>query len=428
MVYSFQRLIVYDFSMIDSMNKVYSVSEIISALRSNLKAGFGKVRVEGEISNFRPSSAGHMYFSLKDSDSLINVVMFRSDAQRLDFELKEGLQITAEGSIDVYSPRGRLQLICRHMEQAGIGKLLALLEERKHRLAREGFFEEEKKKPIPVMPKKAAVITSPTGAAIRDILRVLRRRNSGLHLIILPSLVQGDSAAAKLAEQLRVCNRYQLADVVILSRGGGSVEDLLPFSDESLIREIARSRIPVISAVGHEVDIALSDLAADLRAPTPSAAAELVSKSRDELRERLSYAKRLISRSMKNRIERIRMILDQFSGSTLRRSFNFMLQPFYQQVDETREAVKRSMQNRITGARHRLVLATRSVEGSSPQAIMKRGYAVIFKTEGNMGVRSVKDTCRGEKLRAELYDGRIFVQTESTEQTKTTEDSAHETI
>lgn len=266
---------------------VLSVSEITALIKSTLEQGFGGVTIEGEISNFRPAASGHLYFSLKDSDAMLSAVMFRGNARSLRFQPEDGMLVRASGNISVYAKRGNYQIICQTLALSGQGDLLVLLEERKKRLAAEGLFDRDRKQPLPMLPGKVVVVTSPTGAAIRDILNVLRRRAAGIDLIVLPTLVQGDEAGPRIAHQIETANRYHLGDVLILTRGGGSLEDLLPFYDEVVVRAVAASEIPVISAVGHEIDIALSDLAADMRAPTPSAAAELVSSSRLDLLRRV---------------------------------------------------------------------------------------------------------------------------------------------
>ncbi len=286
-------------------NRTYSVSEITELIRMLLETEFTGVRLEGEISNCRPASSGHLYFTLKDHDAMIQAVMFRNRCASLSFRPIDGKKVVVEGNISVYGKRGTYQVVCESMKDDGTGDILLILEERKRRLAAEGLFDQARKRPLPMMPSRVAVVTSPTGAAIRDILNVLRRRNSGLNLVVLPAAVQGDGAAEAIARQIETANLHRLGDVLIVGRGGGSLEDLLPFSEERVVRAVAASRIPVISAVGHEVDVALSDLAADLRAPTPSAAAELVSGSRDDLLRRVRDLESGIRRTLEQRIDRI---------------------------------------------------------------------------------------------------------------------------
>ncbi len=290
--------------MFETIDKLFSVSEITSLIKDSLEGSFRGVRISGEISNCRPSSTGHLYFTLKDKDAMISAVMFKGRQKGLAFTPKDGMLVNASGNISVYALRGSYQIICDSLEKAGEGDLLAMLEERKQKLAEEGLFDSSRKKPLPLFPSKIAVVTSPTGAAVRDILRVTGRRNSGLNIVILPAPVQGDAAAKKIAEQIRRADEYNLADVVIIGRGGGSLEDLLPFSDEAVVRAVAECSLPIISAVGHEIDRSLSDYAADVSAPTPSAAAEIVSAGHGELADRVRTSYESIVREMRSQSER----------------------------------------------------------------------------------------------------------------------------
>jgi len=287
--------------------RAFTVTEITELVKQSLERDFYDISVEGEISNFRPSSTGHLYFTLKDENAVISAVMFRGRSFALGFTPADGQRVRAWGNLSVYAKRGSYQIIVERMEKSGEGDILAMLEERKRRLAAEGLFDEARKKLLPLLPERVAVVTSPTGAALRDILTVTKRRNAGVNIVILPCPVQGEEAAERIARQIEVANLHRLADVLIVGRGGGSLEDLLPFSDERVVRAIAASEIPVISAVGHEIDLTLSDLAADVRAPTPSAAAELVSARRDELLERVVERKLQIARGLRRRIEEIKL-------------------------------------------------------------------------------------------------------------------------
>jgi exodeoxyribonuclease VII large subunit len=302
-----------------AQERVFSVSEITELIKATLEDGFPRVTVQGEISNFRPSSTGHYYFSLKDNESVISAVMFRGRLSGLSFKPVDGQLVQASGGVSVYARRGSYQLICESLMRAGEGDILALLEQRKRALAAEGLFDEQRKRALPLYPSRVAVVTSPTGAAVRDILRILGRRNSGIDVVILPTPVQGEGADERIAQQIETANRFSIADVLIVGRGGGSLEDLLSFSSERVVRAIAASRIPVISAVGHETDVTLADFAADVRAPTPSAAAELVAASRAELASRVGALESGISSSLRRRLERVRLLLSQFTGENLAR-------------------------------------------------------------------------------------------------------------
>ena len=385
--------------------KIYSVSEITGLIRAHLEEVYPDITVKGEISNFRPSSTGHYYFSLKDQEALLSVVMFKNRILKLNLKPRDGMIVKATGGLSVYPKRGTYQLICEFMEAAGEGDILALLEERKKKLAAEGLFEMERKKPLPLFPSRVAVVTSPTGAAIRDILRVLKRRNSGINLIILPTPVQGDEAASQIAAQIRCANRYNLADVLIVGRGGGSLEDLLPFYDEAVVRAIVESQIPVISAVGHEVDVTLTDLAADVRAPTPSVAAEIVSASRNDLLRRILELQSVFSESMKRRTERASLFLAAFSRESLERNFRFLIQPSLQRLDDAREAIGYGMGDRLSRTRHRLELITGELRAHSPLDILKRGYAVVRLTETRKVLVSIDQTSIGDSVDIRLYKG-----------------------
>ncbi len=273
---------------------VLSIEELNLSIKQLLEGQFNLVWVRGEISNFKAHTSGHFYFSLKDSKSQISAVMFRGFGTRLKFKPIDGMEVIVRGRISVYEPRGNYQVLCEMMEPVGAGALQKAFEQLKEKLKSEGLFEASRKKPIPSLPKHVAIVTSPTGAAIRDILNILSRRAPWLSVTVVPTVVQGEGAAEKICEALLKAQKLADVDVVILGRGGGSIEDMWCFNDEKLARQIAASRIPVISAVGHEIDFTISDFVADLRAPTPSAAAELVAKSSQELTNRLQQLRKLL--------------------------------------------------------------------------------------------------------------------------------------
>lgn len=388
-------------------NNRYSVTAITSLIKRSLESEYSGIRVEGEVSNCRPSSSGHLYFTLKDENAALSVVMFRSRLARLDFPLEDGQLVIASGSISVYEKRGVYQLICERIEKAGIGGILLMLEERKKKLAAEGLFDKALKKPLPLFPSRIAVVTSPTGAAIRDILQVTRRRNAGLHIVVLPAPVQGEGAAEVIAKQISRANELKLGDVIITGRGGGSLEDLLPFSEEVVVRAIAASEIPVISAVGHEVDISLSDLVADVRAPTPSAAAEIVCASRAELLERIGNLRRSIEVEISRRLERIRLLLATFSTKNLERNFRVIIQPVFLRLDDAKENLLRSMQNLTASSRHRLELARQALEARSPYKILSRGYSLVTDAETNKVITDAGATAPGRQVSIRLWKGSL---------------------
>ncbi|MBN1696027.1 MAG: exodeoxyribonuclease VII large subunit [Spirochaetales bacterium] len=389
----------------ETLKKCYRISEITHLIRTMLEGEFQDITIEGEISNFRPSSTGHYYFSLKDNEAVISVVMFKSRLAFLSFTPADGMLVRAMGSISVYPKRGNYQLICESMIQAGAGAILAMLEKRKQALAAQGLFDSSRKKPLPLFPSKVAVVSSPTGAALRDILRVLRRRHSGINLVILPSPVQGDEAAACISEQIRIANLHNLAEVLIVGRGGGSLEDLLPFYEENVVRAIAASDIPVISAVGHETDITLSDLAADVRAPTPSAAAEMVSASREDLSVRVEKAAGAILSNINQRLEKIHLLLQHFLPDNLERTFRMYIQPLLLRFDDAKESLILSFDFHIREKKHRLDLVHNALIAGSPLSILKRGYAVVTQVKTGKALTSPEPVANGERLHIRLSEG-----------------------
>ena len=382
----------------ETAEKVYGVSELTGLVREILEGSFPSVIVEGEISNCRPASSGHLYFSLKDRSSMLQAVMFRYRSRALAFEPGDGMLVRAHGAVTVYAARGQYQLLVEGLERAGEGDLLAMLEERKRRLAAEGLFDQSRKRPLPRLPSRVAVITSPTGAALRDILSVIGRRNSGVDVVILPAAVQGDDAPAQLIAQLEAANRWSLGEVIILGRGGGSLEDLLAFSDEALVRAVAASRIPVISAVGHEIDWALSDYAADLRAATPSAAAELVSESRAGIVGQVRHLSEELETSMRSRLDQLRLLLGRFeprnAEALLMRSF----MPTARRLDEARESLVRGMSDSVESRRRRIGLGSRDLAATSPEAVLARGFAVVRRARGGDAIRDARLLSGGDAL------------------------------
>ncbi|MBP5739747.1 MAG: exodeoxyribonuclease VII large subunit, partial [Spirochaetia bacterium] len=306
-------------------SRCYKVSEITKCIKDYLEGEFYSIQIEGEVSGFKPSSSGHFYFTLKDSTAAISAVLFARSAKNAGYLPKDGDLVVVTGNVTVYAKSGNYQIVCSYIEKAGLGDIFAELEKRKQRLAAEGLFDEAKKRPIPQYPKRIGVVTSPNGAAIRDILRVLKRRNNTIDLIILPAPVQGDEAAPIIAAQIRRANMFKLCDVLLVSRGGGAPEDLLPFSDEEVVRAVAASDIPTISAVGHEIDMVLTDFAADLRAPTPSAAAEMVSREAENVIGRIQECSQSIKDEMLDRLDRARLVMENCSKENLRHSMESLL-------------------------------------------------------------------------------------------------------
>ncbi len=405
--------------MINQADQAYKVSEITAIISGLLEQNLGDIIVEGEISNFRPASSGHWYFSLKDSDAVISVAMFRGRNSRVAFVPKDGMLVRVWGNISVYAKRGSYQIICSRLQQAGTGNILAMLEERKRRLASEGLFDPENKKTIPKLPKSVAVISSPTGAAVRDILHVLERRNAGLHVRVIPCAVQGEHAARQICAGIALANRHSLADVIILGRGGGSLEDLLPFSEESVVRAIANSQIPIISSVGHEIDWALSDFAADLRAPTPSAAAELVTENRADIYRHCINLGQSIAASYMQRLQTVKNLAARFEPETLMERYIIFQHPFLQRLDDAKELLLIETQEIHRDFRKRLELTTSSLEAMSPYTVLQRGYAMIHREDGSILNSAYPEPAENSLLRIHMHDGDIYTRSIQAKQENT---------
>src|SRR6266404_4127678 len=285
-----------------NLRRIWTVRELVGAARSALEREYTDVYVEGEISNHRPAESGHLYFTLKDGDGQLRVVMFRSQARLLRFKPANGMQAIARGRLTIYEARGELQLSAEYLEPKGAGALQVAFEQLKAKLAEEGLFDRERKRPLPAMPNRIGIVTSPRGAAIQDMIHILRRRHAGVNVLIYPAQVQGEYAATEVAAGVKYFNRAKNVDVIVVARGGGSAEDLAAFNDEALARVIAASALPTISAVGHETDFTIADFVADLRAPTPSAAAELVIESRHNIQQRVESLRERLVRASRYRL------------------------------------------------------------------------------------------------------------------------------
>ncbi len=383
-----------------------SVSELTTLIKTTLETSFYGLTVEGEISGFRPASTGHWYFSLKDQSAVISCCMWRSSIPRVPFRPKDGMRVIVTGSISVFEPRGTYQIICTSMRVAGEGDILAMLEERKRKYDALGYFDPAIKKPIPVRPSRVAVITSPTGAALQDILQITGRRNKGMDIIILPAVVQGADAAPTIAARIREVNEFLLADVMIVGRGGGSIEDLLPFSEECVIEAIHESVIPVISAVGHEIDWAISDYVADLRAPTPSAAAELVCQSSLDQIEKVNQLRSSMYDALIGRLNTIKLRIAAFSPAAARAQLESRLNRVRMTLDSDTVSLSHRMESLISARKSKAELLRHKIMALSPLSVLERGYSITSDSQGRT-VRSASQVSCGDKLTLTLKDGKI---------------------
>ena len=366
------------------------------------------VYVKGEISNFKNHiSSGHFYFSLKDKDSQIKAVMFRSSASKMKFVPENGMMVVAHGRVASYVRDGQYQLYADSMEPDGVGALYVAFEQLKQRLAAQGVFAPEKKKPLPKIPKTIGVITSPTGAAVRDIINIATRRFPFAKIVVYPALVQGENAASSLISGIRYFNDTGSADAIIIGRGGGSIEDLWAFNDENLAKTVCASEIPVISAVGHETDFTICDFAADLRAPTPSAAAELAVPDTAELKHKINNIISRESAVLLQMLSAKRETLARYEKSRYLSSPGHM-------IDDRRMALVLSSERLMTSAahvneikKHALSALSGKLEALSPLAVLSRGYGVVSSEEGKV-IKEIADVSVGDKITVKVRDGEIY--------------------
>ena len=363
------------------------------------------VLVKGEISNFKNHYTGHMYFTLKDENSLIKCVMFKSYTTHLSFMPKDGMKVMVLGSVAVFERDGVYQIYAKAMKEDGLGSLYTAYEELKKKLEQEGLFAESHKKKIPFMPKTIGVLTSNTGAVIRDIINVSTRRNPGVHIRLYPVPVQGPGAAEKIAEGIKFMNENKLADVLIIGRGGGSLEDLWPFNEEIVARAIYDSELPIISAVGHETDFTIADFVADLRAPTPSAAAELAVANIEDVRETLKLYNNRYKVALKKKIELMRLSYEKCMARPAYKNLTQKINEQYMVIDTKEKALQNSMMLKLKEAKTSFVKETAKLDSLSPLKTLTRGYSIVTKQESGKVIKSVDDLNSGEKVNLRLSDG-----------------------
>lgn len=418
--------------------KVFTVSEVTSAIKGILEPNFRGISVQGEISNFKLQVSGHLYFSMKDAGAQISAVLFKGHAASLSRMPKEGDQIVAVGEIGLYAPRGQYQIIIRELQFLGVGELLLKLHQLKETLSARGWFDPQRKKELPKLPKRIGVVTSPTGAVIQDILNVLTRRFSGCQILLNPVKVQGDGAAREIAQAIDDFNRYDLADVLIVGRGGGSIEDLWAFNEEIVAKAIFESKIPIISAVGHETDFTIADWVADVRAPTPSAAAEIVIAEKANLVKFLLSTQQHCHQRMNQLIHQAKERLSGLQKHPLFSSPYALLAQPIQQLDAIRaalEILKPSNQiahlseklapypekiltascQLIRQKKERLERLVEHLRSINPQNLLTKGYSILFSEKDGSIILSVKDLPQNQTFTALLQDGRIHATANHTE-------------
>lgn len=413
--------------MAEEASRPCSVSELTEIIKEILESTLTVVTVEGEISNLRQQSSGHLYFTLKDAGAQLSVVMFKWEAARLGFVPQDGMQVVARGEISVYPPRGNYQLKATSLRPKGKGTLQEQFEALKKKLSAEGLFDDDRKKTLPVFPEKVTIITSPTGAAVRDFCQILRRRCPRIEITVFGVKVQGQGAAEEIADAVAEVNRIGEADILILARGGGSIEDLWAFNEEKVVHAVAASTIPTISGVGHEIDFTLCDFASDLRAPTPSAAAEILSKSDDEWREDLLRKRTDLTQFVADFIAEMRQRLVTFSDHYVFREPMRIIEDYAQQVDQLQGSLSRSAlrtverarekyhyleerfsrtspRDMISEKRERLTAFQTQLRLLSPQATLSRGYALVLDPKGKL-VKTAASAGKEKKLKLRFQDG-----------------------
>ncbi|MCH9630818.1 MAG: Exodeoxyribonuclease 7 large subunit [Chlamydiia bacterium] len=432
--------------------KVYTVSEITQAIKQHLEPRFFHICLKGEITNFKKQSSGHLYFNLKDDHSQISCVLFRGNAVKLDKEPKAGDMVMIKGSISVYAPRGSYQVIAQELVYEGVGDLLLMLHELKKKYHQKGYFEPSAKKPLPKYPKTIGVITSPTGAVIQDILHVLKRRFKGFQLILNPVKVQGEGADVEIAKAIDDFNRFKLVDVMIVGRGGGSLEDLFAFNKECVIEAIFKSDIPIIAAIGHETDVSLADFVADVRAPTPSSAAELAVKEKSQQQEFLLNADQHCLNSLRQLLKQCKLKMRAITTQRVFTTPDALLGPYSQALDDItlkidelagkqteiralhlagyakqlaafmpgrqlqshRENLRRyaewlseNVQKQIAYRKERLIALEKLISSLSPTNILKKGYCIPFAENTSSVIISAKQLHENDPITLQFHDGKV---------------------
>ena len=411
----------------ETERKPLTVSQLTNSIRIALESRFASVWVEGEISNFKDHSSGHWYFTLKDEHAQLRAKCFRSTNTRIRFRPANGLKVRARGKLSIYAPRGEYELVIDALDPVGAGALRVAFEQLRDRLQSEGLFAKELKRPLPVFPRRVGIVTSPTGAAIRDILNVISRRTRTVHVLFSPARVQGDAAGPEIARAIRFINQYHehalrdgrtsdLVDVLIVGRGGGSTEDLWAFNTEEVARAIRKSAIPVISAVGHETDFTIADFAADHRAATPSAAAEIVAAREDQICSALENLGRQLVRLAKFQVVNLRARVQKQALSQAFNEVKSRLNNARARFDAASSSCDAAMEFKLQEGRERLALAVASLDALSPLGVLQRGYAIAQDASGQL-LRDAAAVAEGDAVSVRLAKGRLKTRVESKEAT-----------
>jgi exodeoxyribonuclease VII large subunit len=393
---------------------VLTVSELTAQIRCLLEDVFDQVAVVGEVSNAKVYPSGHWYFSLKDKEATLPCVCFKSTNSSIKFELEDGLMVVARGRLNVYPPRGAYQLVVSSLEPVGVGEWQLAFEQLRNKLEAEGLLDPARKRPIPMLPARVGVVTSLAGAALRDILTALARRNSNVHVLISPAKVQGEGSPEEIAQAIANLQEFGPPDVILVARGGGSIEDLWSFNTEVVARAVASASVPVISGVGHETDITICDLVADLRAPTPTAAAELVSAGRAELLERWGNLHRRLSARMTHLIVGAHRGLDRLNPLHSLLRYSERLANLGLRVSSHRDRLTRRLATLMSQAHHRWQTNYEKLHALGPLNVLARGYSILRKADGTI-VRDAGEVQAGERLEALLDKGKLTVKVESVE-------------
>ena len=445
----FARQLDFSFEEAHAIRTILPVSKLVRTIRDVVEKEYADLWVEGEISNLRPAPSGYIYFTLKDADAQLPVVLFRSQARLLRFRPEDGLHVLVRGRVSVYEQRGQMQLVAETMEPVGAGSLQLAFEQLKEKLKAEGLFDQARKRPLPPFPRTVGIVTSPTGAVIRDFLNIVSRRHSGLNVLLCPVSVQGEFSAGEVEAALALLNGSGLADVIVIARGGGSLEDLAPFNSERVARAIVASRLPVVSAIGHETDFTIADFAADLRAPTPSAAAELITEAQHDIAEYLAQLSHRLERAARFQILQARQRLSRVPASRTESRMATMLHRLEQRLDDLgfrlenavrqqirsrqssvaelsrammrhdprqqlaharghfevcRARLDRTLERTIEAGRARLGALDAQLNSLSPLRVLDRGYALVLDAQGVV-VRSAQQVAPGDQVRTRLSDG-----------------------